>query len=89
MGNKTSSSRCAPLNKSQIESLPLSDLKNASTIVAKSLWEKDDSIVILYLIRRPGCQLCREQAELLSDMIEFNMHGVKLVGIVHENSYLG
>ena len=38
--------------------------------------------------KRPGCPLCREQAELLADMIEYNLTGTKLVGIVHERTYM-
>ena len=92
MGNKQSQTTRGPiLSKSQIANIELEDVFTGDKFLAKSLWEvESEDVLLIYLIRRPGCQLCREQAELLSDMIEYNpsMKNVKLVGVVHEYKYL-
>ncbi|CAG8729734.1 25847_t:CDS:2, partial [Dentiscutata erythropus] len=68
-----------------LENITLTDLKDNSTFKASTLWQ--DSPALILVVRRPGCQLCREEAikvasyrDLISDKL-----GVKMVAIVHEN----
>ncbi|CAN0377331.1 unnamed protein product [Laminaria digitata] len=50
---------------------------------AGDLWK--DQPVIVFVVRRPGCALCREHAVDLSEkQSDFAAKGVKLVGVVHE-----
>lgn len=66
---------------------PLSEakLRNADdvTTAASQLWAT--SPVVLFVIRRPGCILCREEAVRLQEhRAEFEALGVKLEGVVKE-----
>ncbi|CAG8637299.1 24093_t:CDS:2, partial [Gigaspora rosea] len=68
-----------------LENITLTDLKDNSTFKASALWQ--DSPALVFVVRRPGCNLCREESvkyasyrELISDKL-----GVKMVAIVHEN----
>ncbi|CAN0374720.1 unnamed protein product, partial [Ascophyllum nodosum] len=50
---------------------------------AGDVWK--DQPAIVFVVRRPGCPLCREHALDLSEkQAEFAAKGVKLVGVVHE-----
>ncbi|CAG8643328.1 2876_t:CDS:2, partial [Racocetra fulgida] len=68
-----------------LENIILTDLKDNSTFKASSLWQ--DSPALVLVVRRPGCQLCREESIKIAsyrDLISDKM-GVKMVAIVHEN----
>ncbi|CAG8470651.1 1603_t:CDS:2, partial [Racocetra persica] len=68
-----------------LENITLTDLKDNSTFKAGSLWQ--DSPALLLVVRRPGCQLCREESIKIAsyrDLISDKM-GVKMVAVVHEN----
>lgn len=57
--------------------------EDAAAFPASDLWK--DSPVLLVVLRRPGCLLCREQAvKLWSERAQFEASGVKLVCVVHE-----
>lgn len=50
---------------------------------ARDLWKEQPAIV--FVVRRPGCPLCREHAlDLSNKQPDFAAKGVKLVGVVHE-----
>ncbi|KAF9433951.1 hypothetical protein BGZ76_008761 [Entomortierella beljakovae] len=54
------------------------------TLSAQELWKDQPTVVIV--IRRPGCQFCREEARIFDEnrkLIEESM-GMKMVCIVHE-----
>mmetsp|Transcript_13054 Transcript_13054/g.39554 ORF Transcript_13054/g.39554 Transcript_13054/m.39554 type:complete len:185 (+) Transcript_13054:118-672(+) len=60
-------------------------LKNASgsTLTASQIWASQP--VVIFLIRRPGCVLCRAFANtLVENKGKLDAMGVKLVGIVKE-----
>ncbi|KAG0268457.1 hypothetical protein DFQ27_006685 [Actinomortierella ambigua] len=71
----------------QIRSIQLVDfldIPTERTFEASELWK--DKPVIIVVIRRPGCQFCREEATALSshrDIIESTM-GMRMVCIVRE-----
>ncbi|CAG8464735.1 9161_t:CDS:2 [Scutellospora calospora] len=68
-----------------LEDITLTDLGDNSTFKANTLWQ--DSPALVLVVRRPGCQLCREEALRISsyrDLISDKL-GVKMVAIVHEN----
>jgi len=58
-------------------------------ILAENLWQING--VIFFVIRRPGCSLCREEAQELTSLFEqlnrdtHNKTKLQLVGIVHES----
>jgi thiol-disulfide isomerase/thioredoxin len=85
----SSSSKASSIALENISTIELKDLDIDRTFQAHELWDSDDAnAVIIYIIRRPGCPLCREQAELISDLVEYSFpSGVKLVGVVHEDVY--
>lgn len=54
-----------------------------ATFPAGDLWKEQPAII--FVVRRPGCPLCREHAlDLSNKQPEFAAKGVKLVGVVHE-----
>ncbi|KAF9378973.1 hypothetical protein CPB97_009233 [Podila verticillata] len=60
------------------------DVETEQTVVAHDIWQDKATVVIV--IRRPGCQFCREEAKILDgyrNTIEQGM-GMKMVCIVHE-----
>lgn len=69
----------------QLSTFQDATLKNeaGSTLAASQIWAGQPTV--LYLIRRPGCVLCREEAqELQKNKPKLDALGVKLVGIVKE-----
>lgn len=62
---------------------PLAKSKGADTFPAGTLWQ--DGPVLVVVLRRPGCLLCREQAaKVWNEREKFAAAGVKLVCLVHE-----
>ena len=62
--------------------LPLTDA--VPPISAGELWR--DRSAVLYLVRRPGCVLCRAEATKLYTLKpELDALGVSLVAVLHEN----
>ncbi|KAG0203077.1 hypothetical protein BGX28_004541 [Mortierella sp. GBA30] len=60
------------------------DVETEQTLPAREIWKDMPAVVIV--IRRPGCQFCREEARIFDsnrETIEKNM-GMKMVCIVHE-----
>ncbi|KAG0287765.1 hypothetical protein BGZ96_008351 [Linnemannia gamsii] len=60
------------------------DVEAERTLLAHGLWKEQATIVIV--IRRPGCQFCREEARIFDaqrQTIENDM-GIKMVCVVHE-----
>lgn len=50
---------------------------------ARNLWGQQPAVI--FVVRRPGCALCREHAlDLSNKQQDFAAKGVKLVGVVHE-----
>ncbi|KAF8977058.1 hypothetical protein BGZ46_007698 [Entomortierella lignicola] len=72
---------------SDIKNISLQDflgVKVTQNLAAHELWKSQPAIVIV--IRRPGCQFCREEARIFHEnrqTIEQDM-GMKMVCIVHE-----
>lgn len=73
----------------QLQRMTVTDTTAAATATtgesfpAGDLWK--DQPVIVFVVRRPGCALCREHAVDLSEkQPDFAAKGVKLVGVVHE-----
>lgn len=69
----------------QLSTIQDATLKNeaGSTLTASMIWAGQPTV--LYLIRRPGCVLCREEAQNLQNVKpKLDAMGVKLVGIVKE-----
>lgn len=53
-------------------------------IVAESLWSGETKCLV-YVVRRPGCALCREEAQGIIQQYEAGAYpGVKLFGIIKE-----
>lgn len=53
------------------------------SFAASDLWREQPAVV--FVVRRPGCALCREHAlDLSNKQPDFAAKGVKLVGVVHE-----
>ena len=77
MGNI--SSKTAKTTITDIEKITLVDINSKETFQSSYLWSEPGKCVIIYVIRRAGCPLCREQAELLSDLVEYQLTGVSLV----------
>jgi peroxiredoxin len=69
----------------QLSTFSDATLKNAagSTLTASQIWAGQPTV--LYLVRRPGCVLCREEAEdLWKNKGKLDALGVKLVAITKE-----
>ncbi|KAF9173147.1 hypothetical protein BGX21_010064 [Mortierella sp. AD011] len=72
---------------SDIKDITLEDFLGVETpqiLPAHDLWKNQSTIVIV--IRRPGCQFCREEARIFHgyrQMIEQSM-GLKMICVVHE-----
>ncbi|CAD5231675.1 unnamed protein product [Bursaphelenchus xylophilus] len=59
------------------------DILTAEPIKASELFEKGPTL--LAVIRRPGCKLCRNEAQQLSNLKDkLDKKGVQLIGVVHE-----
>ncbi|CAD5224935.1 unnamed protein product [Bursaphelenchus okinawaensis] len=59
------------------------DILTAKPIQASEIFDKAPTL--LAVIRRPGCQLCRHEAQQLSNLKDkLDKKGVQLVGVVHE-----
>lgn len=57
--------------------------KDGTEIKAKQLWERQPAFV--YCIRRPGCVLCRDEAQKLwKEHQTLQEAGMKVVCVVHE-----
>ncbi|KAG2500213.1 hypothetical protein HYH03_001791 [Edaphochlamys debaryana] len=57
--------------------------KDGTEVLAKTLWENGPVAVLV--LRRPGCVLCRDEAQRLWERrAAFERLGVKLVCVVHE-----
>ena len=65
----------------------ISKFENAHplNITSNALWE--NKICIVLIVRRPGCIICREQASIIKELLEFNedVDDVYFCAIVHEN----
>lgn len=69
----------APLTK-----LPLEEQKPTVQLTAGSLWR--ESPAVIYVVRRPGCVLCRAEATKLYEIKpKLDELGVSLVAVLHEN----
>ncbi|RIA90415.1 hypothetical protein C1645_769977 [Glomus cerebriforme] len=67
-----------------LRDITLTDLKDNSTFKASNIWQSGPALI--FVVRRPGCQLCREDAVRISsqrDLI-FGKMGLNMVAIVHE-----
>ncbi|KAF9955829.1 hypothetical protein BGZ72_003384 [Mortierella alpina] len=70
-----------------IKDIPLVDFLDVDTektLSAHEIWKNQPAVVIV--IRRPGCQFCREEARILDanrEVIEKSM-GMRMVCVVHE-----
>ncbi|GJJ71110.1 hypothetical protein EMPS_03460 [Entomortierella parvispora] len=70
-----------------IRDIPVTDFLNdgqQQTVKAQEIWKTQPAVVIV--IRRPGCQFCREEARIFHaqrETIEEKM-GMRMVCIVHE-----
>ena len=71
----------------EISNATLIDLNDGSEIKSNELWTNFEDKVIIYVVRRPGCPLCREQAQNLSNLVKFGLRGVQLVAIIHERTF--
>ncbi|CAG8449232.1 2690_t:CDS:2 [Diversispora eburnea] len=74
-----------PTPLESLNKIKLKDLKTNSTFEANKLWQEEP--VLLLIVRRPGCQLCRQQSVKLAsyrDLITTKL-GVKMISIVREN----
>ena len=67
-----------------IDKITIVDIISKETFQSSYLWSEPGKCVIIYVIRRAGCPLCREQAELLADLVEYQLTGVSLVKIIFE-----
>ncbi|KAG0051252.1 hypothetical protein BGZ83_003959 [Gryganskiella cystojenkinii] len=70
-----------------IKDVPLTEFLNVSqetTFPAHTLWQEKPTVVIV--IRRPGCQFCREEAQIFNAQRETfeQILGMRMVCIVHE-----
>ncbi|KAG5176576.1 peroxiredoxin-like protein [Tribonema minus] len=85
MGN-SSSAEPAPVTLDMIKGIqlkPIGHSVDGGTVIASSLWAEQPAIV--FVVRRPGCVLCREEAkDLCERAAEFKALGVSLTGVVHE-----
>ncbi|KAG0226842.1 hypothetical protein BGW42_003324 [Actinomortierella wolfii] len=82
-----SSATTAKTDYNQIRSIKLVDFLNKSTervFEANELWKDKPTVVVV--IRRPGCQFCREEATALNSHREIfeNTLGMRMVCIVRE-----
>jgi hypothetical protein len=73
--------------QTKILELPEVEVKEwpgGQVILCTELWEKRP--VVLFIVRRPGCHLCRAEAHLLhSQKNKFDLMNVHLVAVVKEN----
>jgi hypothetical protein len=65
---------------SELNDIDLEEMETGRVFKSDDLWEDPSKVTIVHIIRRPGCQLCREQAQLLADLVEFSMPEVTLIG---------
>ncbi|KAF9427003.1 hypothetical protein BGZ94_005677 [Podila epigama] len=66
-----------------IELVDFLDVQPEQTLVAHTIWKEKPTVVIV--IRRPGCQFCREEAKNFdSHRKTFEAMGMNMVCIVHE-----
>ncbi|CAB1119444.1 unnamed protein product [Ectocarpus sp. CCAP 1310/34] len=93
MGNTSAKAASEPVTTEKIKDIGLQRMTVAGTdtpvataggsFPAGDLWK--DQPAIVFVVRRPGCALCREHAQDLSNkQPDFAAKGVKLVGVVHE-----
>jgi hypothetical protein len=51
-------------------------------ITAESLWV--DQPALIFIVRRAGCQLCREHAVTLSSLLPEDLNGAKIYAVIKE-----
>ena len=84
----SSGKEAPPVTLEDISSIKLTDLSNDTSISSSELWNNNpDECIVIYLVRRPGCPLCREQAATLTEITRRGLRGIRLVAVVHENSF--
>ncbi|KAJ1991546.1 hypothetical protein H4R33_001304 [Dimargaris cristalligena] len=69
-----------------IRNIELTDiLVNSAKFPAWTLWQYNPCLILI--IRRPGCQFCREEAmELASHRNKlYRNYGIKMIAVIHEN----
>lgn len=87
MGN-TATTITDPVQLKDISGIQLQGVSSADgalgeSVESSTLWASQPAVV--YVVRRPGCALCREHAlDLSAKAAEFKSIGVRLVGVVHE-----
>ena len=88
MGNKLTKSSTDKYPRIEFKNLisiePLQNLETHEITSFQRIVDENNGCIIVNVIRRPGCALCREFAEILSEAVEYELHNVKLIGIVHE-----
>ncbi|KAG0334431.1 hypothetical protein BG000_008334 [Podila horticola] len=80
----TSTPKTAYKDIKDISLVDFLDVETEQTVVAHDIWKDKATVVIV--IRRPGCQFCREEAQIFDEYrstIEESM-SMKMVCIVHE-----
>ncbi|CAM9417897.1 unnamed protein product [Scytosiphon promiscuus] len=92
MGNNAGKEASQPVTVEKIKDVGLQRMTVETTtssaitgesFAASDLWK--DQPAIIFVVRRPGCPLCREHAlDLSNKQPDFAARGVKLVGVVHE-----
>ena len=88
MGNQSCRGKAAQNTEfERLLGIVLEDLETHRVFKSDELWEDPSRVTIVHVIRRPGCQLCREQAQLLSSIVS-SLPGVQLIGVVHEKKYI-
>ncbi|CAI2172370.1 20072_t:CDS:2 [Funneliformis geosporum] len=68
-----------------LRNITLTELKDNSNFKAGKIWENAPALILV--VRRPGCQLCREESVRISSLRELisGKMGLNMVAIVHEN----
>ena len=82
------SSSVKPLVLSEIASIKLEPADNTATspVTLENIWG-DCQCLIIHVVRRPGCPLCREHAQSLAELMTSTPDGIKLIAAVHEKEY--
>ncbi|CAG8582360.1 1161_t:CDS:2 [Funneliformis mosseae] len=68
-----------------LRDITLTELKDNTTFKAGIIWKSTPALILV--VRRPGCQLCREESMRISSLRELisEKMGLNMVAIVHEN----
>jgi hypothetical protein len=88
MGATAGKTKFEDIGDIDLQNITLSENIFPANLKSADLWrDMKDKLCIVLVVRRSGCSMCREQAGLIKELLEFNKDcsDIHFYAIVHEN----